>query len=79
MPITVLDRPRAADLPPRRSDAWKPGPIAPVTVEEDAIRFRPAQMELGHYYVAEFKGLPYLYRRVSDSEVEIYGLAEAPD
>jgi hypothetical protein len=33
-------------------------------------------MEMGRFYFAELEGQPYLYRKVSDHEVEVYGLAE---
>ena len=33
-------------------------------------------MMLGKFYLAELGHKPYIYRRVSDTEVEIYGLAE---
>ena len=31
---------------------------------------------MGKFYFAELEGQPYLYRKVSDHEVEVYGLAE---
>jgi hypothetical protein len=48
----------------------------PVEVEADSIVFRPAAMGIGRFYLAELKGKPYLYRRVSETEIEVYGLAE---
>ncbi len=48
---------------------------SPVSVTENSIVFNPQEMELNKYYLAELKGSPYLYRRVSDGEVEVYGLA----
>lgn len=47
-----------------------------VKAESDSIEFRPKDMEFGHFYFAELKGKPYLYRKVSEHEVEVYGLAE---
>jgi len=57
------------------------GPIssllaAPVEVEENSIVFKPSAMVTGRFYLAELKGKPYLYRRVSETEIEVYGLAE---
>ena len=57
------------------------GPIGsllatPVEVEEDSIVFKPSAMVTGRFYLAELKGKPYLYRRVSETEIEVYGLAE---
>ena len=50
--------------------------VDPVTVEGDSILLHPDRMELGRFYVVELKGSPYIYRRVSDTEVEVYGLLE---
>ena len=49
---------------------------APVEVGEDSIVFKPSAMVTGRFYLAELKGKPYLYRRVSETEIEVYGLAE---
>jgi hypothetical protein len=48
----------------------------PVEVRGDAVNFDMRLMEMGRFYFAELEGQPYLYRKVSDHEVEIYGLAE---
>ena len=48
----------------------------PVEVVGDSIVFRPKSMTLGRFYVVELEGKPYLYRRVSETEVEVYGLAD---
>ena len=42
----------------------------------DSIVFNPKSMTLGRFYVVELEEKPYLYRRVSETEVEIYGLAD---
>lgn len=48
-----------------------------VEVEGGQVRIRPNAMKLNRYYLAEVDGKPYVYRRVSQDEVEVYGLAEA--
>ena len=48
----------------------------PVQVRGDSVVFRPTEMELNKYYCAELKGQPYLYRRVGEDEVEVYGLVD---
>jgi len=45
-----------------------------VEVVDNAIVFRPSAMRLNRYYLAELNGQPYLYRKVSEHEVEVYGL-----
>ena len=47
-----------------------------VWVSRDSVNFNMEKMELGRFYFAELKGEPYLYRKISDHEVEVYGLAE---
>ena len=71
MPVATAEKP-LKEIPGRKG-----APSEPVTVEDGAIRFRPSLMELNRYYVVDFNGEPFLYRRVSDGEVEIYG--PAPD
>ena len=48
----------------------------PVQVRGDSVVFRPSEMELNKYYCTELKGKPYLYRKVGEGEVEVYGLAD---
>lgn len=48
----------------------------PVEVRGDSVNFDMNLMKMGKFYFAELEGQPYLYRKVSDHEVEIYGLAE---
>ena len=47
----------------------------PVEVVGNAVVFNPEAMELNKFYLAELNGAPYIYRRVSAGEVEVYGLA----
>lgn len=47
-----------------------------ITVEGDSVTFDPKYMKLGQFYLVELKNKPYWYRKVSDHEVEFYGLAE---
>ena len=48
----------------------------PVEVVGDSIVFNPKSMTLGRFYVVELEEKPYLYRRTSETEVEVYGLAD---
>jgi hypothetical protein len=45
-----------------------------VEVVDGSIVFRPSAMQLNRYYLAELNGQPYLYRKVADDKVEVYGL-----
>ena len=47
-----------------------------VRVEGDSIRLHPEAMLTGYFYTAVLNGEPYLYRKTSDSEIEVYGLDE---
>ena len=47
-----------------------------VEVVGDSIVFNPKSMTLGRFYVVELEGKPYIYRRTSETEVEVYGLAD---
>ena len=51
------------------------GAAEPVKVVGNAVVFNPKAMELNKFYLAELDGAPYIYRRVSAGEVEVYGLA----
>ena len=48
----------------------------PVHVQGDSINYNVEKMEINRFYLAVLKGEPYLFRKVSDHEVEIYGMAE---
>ena len=48
----------------------------PVEIDGDSIIFNPVSMTTGHYYLAVLHGEPYLYRKISETEVEVYGLAD---
>ena len=48
----------------------------PVKVVGNSVVFSPKAMELNKFYLAELNGAPYIYRRVSAGEVEVYGLAD---
>ena len=48
----------------------------PVEARGDSVNFDMNLMEMNRFYFAELDGQPYLYRKVSDHEVEVYGLAE---
>lgn len=47
-----------------------------VEARGDSIYLRTNEMEPNRYYPVEFKGSPYLYRKINDREVEVYGLAD---
>jgi len=47
-----------------------------VTVEGNSTKINPQYMQLCRFYLVELDGEPYLYRKVSKHEVEIYGLAK---
>ena len=55
---------------------FSPG-LEPVIAANDSVVFDPSIMETNKLYVVDLKGEVYAYRKVSDHEVEIYGLAEA--
>lgn len=48
----------------------------PLKVVGNSVVFNPKTMELNKFYLAELNGAPYIYRRISAGEVEVYGLAE---
>lgn len=50
--------------------------IEPVTVHDDSVEFRPKEMEIGKYYLVVLKGKPYIYRKINNHEVEVYGMVE---
>lgn len=52
------------------------GLMPPVEIEGDSVVFHPARMITGEYYLAVLRDEPYLYRKVSDTEVQVYGLAD---
>ena len=50
--------------------------IRAVRVRGESVVFDPRYMSLDRFYLIELNNEPYLYRKVSEDEVEIYGLAE---
>ena len=49
----------------------------PVRVVGKSVRFNPNEMELNKFYLAQLSDDEvYMYRRVSEGEVEVYGLAD---
>lgn len=49
----------------------------PVRVVGKSVRFSPKDMELNKFYTAQLSDDEvYMYRRVSEGEVEVYGLAD---
>jgi len=46
-----------------------------VIVEDSSIVFDPKHMNIGQYYLAVIDEMPYLYRRINDQEIEVYGVA----
>jgi len=47
-----------------------------ITVTESSVLLNPNNMKVGHFYCAEIGNLPFLYRKINDREIEVYGLAE---
>ena len=47
-----------------------------VNVQGNSVVFNPKYMKIGRFYCIEFENKPYLYRKISEYEVEVYGLAE---
>ena len=47
-----------------------------VAVEGDSALLDPKYMKQGQYYSVVIHERPYLYRKVNDDEIEVYGLAE---
>jgi len=52
------------------------GEMPAVEVRGESIHYNIKKMELNKFYFVELKGEPYLYRKISDHEVEIYGEAD---
>ncbi len=48
----------------------------PVKVVGNSIVFSPKDMEFNKFYIVQLGDTPYIYRRSSVSEVEVYGLAD---
>ena len=46
-----------------------------VRVEGESVMLNPRYMGVGQFYLVQVKDKPYLYRKVNDDEVEVYGLA----
>ena len=80
--------PRSEDKPPeapvryvssssllRRFKAAREADLA-VKADEESVSLNIQKMELNRYYFAELRGEPYLYRKISEHEIEVYGLAE---
>jgi len=43
-----------------------------VKVQKDSILLEPSRMEIGRFYFAELNGRSFLYRKVSENEIEVY-------
>jgi hypothetical protein len=81
MPVLTHERILEQDNWGREEPVSLGGPIRsllapPVEEKGDSIVFRPTAMAIDRFYLAILKGAPYLYRRVSETEVEVYGLSE---
>ena len=48
----------------------------PLVTEADSIVFHISRMNTVQFYTAVLKGKPYLYCKLSETEVEVYGLAD---
>ena len=81
MPLLTHERIAEQDNWGREEPISPGGPIRsllvqPVEEKGDSIVFRPTAMVIGRFYLAVLKGAPYLYRRISETEVEVYGLSD---
>jgi hypothetical protein len=47
-----------------------------VAVEGSSAILDPEYMKTGQYYCVQIDNVPYLYRKINDHEIEVYGLAE---
>lgn len=47
-----------------------------IKVSNDSVRINPEHMKLNLFYPAEFKGERYLYKKISEHEIEVYGFAK---
>ena len=47
-----------------------------VRIQDGSVILNPQYMKLKRFYFVELNGDPYLYCKVSEHEVEIYGLAD---
>ena len=47
-----------------------------IKVSNDSVRINPKHMKLNLFYPVEFKGEQYLYRKISEHEIEVYGFAK---
>ena len=47
-----------------------------VAVDKGSVVLNPRNMKTGRFYCVELENLPYLYRKLNDREIEVYGLAE---
>ena len=68
--VSIASLPRHSALSMSSADTQ-----SPVKVDGNSVIFTPDEMEVDRFYFVELEGEPYLYRRVSIGEVEVYGLA----
>jgi hypothetical protein len=47
-----------------------------IKVSADSVQLNPKQMKLNLFYLAEFNGKRYLYRKISGHEIEVYEFAK---
>lgn len=50
--------------------------IDAIKVSNDSVLINPKHMKLNLFYPVEFKGERYLYRKISEHEIEVYGFAK---
>ncbi len=69
--VSTVAHPRLSALSKLGADTQ-----SPVEAAGGSVVFTPDEMELHRFYFVELDGEPYIYRRVSTGEVEVYGLAD---
>ena len=57
---------------PTRSNSGQ----SPLEVRSGSIVIDANGMTPGEFYLASLDGVPYLYRKNADGEIEVYGLAD---
>ncbi len=50
-------------------------PEKEIITEHDSVVLNPKLMELDKFYLSVIDNKPYLYRKIDDNEIEVYGFA----
>ena len=76
MPLTMILQPTGGVCDPEPNGMLSQLAPRAIEVVNGQIKIRPHAMKLNRHYLAEIDGKPYVYRRISEHEIEVYGLAE---